>query len=186
MPWPESPCTKYALGASRPKCGARFSVMSTKPPQAYSMRASASCGNTRGDARAQHARRVERIDARVTHAAAEQQAVIRRTAEVVEDPVHVGDRGVVGDQRARALLAQRLGGGDVGADVHELAGQRGHQAAEQGVAGDQQVARAHRARRGVREVVGAGVLRDVEPRHPGVLEDAARRRAPRRAPSPSV
>src|SRR5579862_2502976 len=46
MPCPEKPCRKYTLGASRPKCGARFSVMSTSPPQAYSMRTSSSCGNT--------------------------------------------------------------------------------------------------------------------------------------------
>src|SRR6516162_5089314 len=34
MPWPEKPCRKYTLGASRPKWGARLSVMSTCPPQA--------------------------------------------------------------------------------------------------------------------------------------------------------
>ena len=43
---PKVPARNRRWGPRRPKCGARFSVMSRKPPHAYSMRASVSCGNT--------------------------------------------------------------------------------------------------------------------------------------------
>ena len=45
-PCPENPCANKILSASRPKCGARFCVISTFPPHKYSTRASRNGGNT--------------------------------------------------------------------------------------------------------------------------------------------
>ena len=77
----------------------------------------------------QHARAVrgargEMPVARIADCSAEQQTVIGAAVKVIESPVHVADRGVVGDQRARAVLAERLGRDEVGGNRHDPLGER--------------------------------------------------------------
>ena len=67
--------------------------------------------------------------------AAEQQAMVAAQAEVVQRPVGVGHRHVVADQGARAFLAQRRGGGDVGAHRHHPRFEFRRDPAQQRVAG---------------------------------------------------
>jgi hypothetical protein len=124
----------------------------------------------RADSPPEHTRGIERIDARVTHPPAEQQARVLEHAEIIEDPVHVGDRRAVTDQ-ARGTFAQRLGGHDVRADGQELARELWYEAAEQCSPGDQQMRGLHAAFRGVDHVVAGGVLRDVQTQHARSFEE---------------
>ena len=135
-PCPENPCRKYTFGASRPKSGARFSVISTSPPHAYSIFASASCGKTlsmraRVAAGASNCGRPG-----IVRAPAKEQPVIRGSAEVIHDPVRVDDACIVLDQLDRACFAERFRRDHVCRDGDDLLPQLRHERSEVDVAAE--------------------------------------------------
>ncbi len=128
------------------------------------------------------ARRVEGAEPGVVHTPAEEQPVIGRAAEVIEHPVHVADRRVVGDQPPRPLGTQGLGGDDVGRDRHDLGGERRGRGPEVHVAAERQVARAHLAGGGPYPHPGAvrGEARSARPLEDAHAESLGRGREPER------
>ncbi len=67
--------------------------------------------------------RADAIEPRIAYAAAEQEAVVRGTTEVVEHEVYVRDGDVLSHERFDPFFAQRLGRDDVGADRHDARAQ---------------------------------------------------------------
>ncbi len=99
--------------------------------------------------RADPARDVGRQAAPVAFAAAEEQAMVGRAAEVVDDEAAVGHGRVVGDERARPRLAQRLGRDDHAVDRHDPRLDRRREAGEVAVAGEDRVLGRDRAAAGL-------------------------------------
>ena len=96
--------------------------------------------------------------------------MIGRAPEIIQHPVHVADRRVVGDELSRALRPQGCGRHDVSCHGHDLGGECRGGGAQVDIAAQRQVARAHLSLRSA-DVHLRGA-RGRKPRGAGSLEDA--------------